>query len=253
MQKMKDVFKIEKVMSYDKAKKLLTIGEFPAPDNYNPVKYPVFEGDESDPSTFVNISQIRAISNSNKNVTYINVNATAKLGLMPVIIAPKTAVKNLEENYYQFVEGEGSKRTTIHDKEKFFSDVFFSENNKDTKTEIIFGKIAYKYDHTDEKDGKFRSAIRIGDAEENPLNFWYIGIDLLNVHRADFNYNDENNATVILYSPTAYDIFGSKAYILVMFVIFAIVFCTILGAVVRRLCSKRRQSEIKKGEELLEL
>ena len=253
MQKMKDVFKIEKVMSYDKAKKLLTIGEFPAPDNYNPVKYPVFEGDESDPSTFVNISQIRAISNSNKNVTYINVNATAKLGLMPVIIAPKTAVKNLEENYYQFVEGEGSKRTTIHDKEKFFSDVFFSENNKDTKTEIIFGKIAYKYDHTDEKDGKFRSAIRIGDAEENPLNFWYIGIDLLNVHRADFNYNDENNATVILYSPTAYDIFGSKAYILVMFVIFAIVFCTILGAVVRCLCSKKRQSEIKKGEELLEL
>ena len=97
------------------------------------------------------------------------------------------------------------------------------------------------------------AVMRIGDAEENPLNFWYIGIDLLNVHRADFNYNDENNATVILYSPTAYDIFGSKAYILVMFVIFAIVFCTILGAVVRRLCSKKRQSEIKKGEELLEL
>ena len=37
---MTDVFKIDNLTSYDKNKKLLTIGEHPKSDNYNPVKFP---------------------------------------------------------------------------------------------------------------------------------------------------------------------------------------------------------------------
>ena len=40
LHKMTDVFKIDNLMSYDKNKKLLTIGELPKSDNYNPVKFP---------------------------------------------------------------------------------------------------------------------------------------------------------------------------------------------------------------------
>ena len=49
LHKMTDVFKIDNLMSYDKNKKLLTIGELPKSDNYNPVKFPLFEGDSKYP------------------------------------------------------------------------------------------------------------------------------------------------------------------------------------------------------------
>lgn len=82
-----------------------------------------------------------------------------------------------------------------------------------------------------------RSAIRLGENLNNKLDYWYIGIDLLNVERADFDYI---NGTVTLYSPTAYDITGSKLMILLYFIAFACTFCFILGYTLRSCCQKKR-------------
>lgn len=111
-------------------------------------------------------------------------------------------------------------------------------------------ELAYKYTHTEPYENEFRSTIRLGDDGKNALEYWYIGIDLLNVQRADFNYI---NGTVTLYSPTAYDIYKNKYYILLMFVAFALTFCFIIGCFARNCCQNKKMSEIKKGEELIEL
>ena len=254
LESMKNVFQIERVMSYDKQKQLLTIGELPEPDNLNRVEFPAFEGKEDYPATFVNLTQIGVRSFMNRNKTYIDVNGVAKLGLIPAIIAPKDAVKTLESEYYPFITSSDSKTTHVHNKEKFFSDAYFSGKNSDSKVEMIFGKIAYKFESSEQKeDNKFKSSIRIGDAQQNPLDFWYIGIDVLNVHRADFDFTDPEHQTVVLYSPTAYHIEGSKPYILLEYAALSIVFITIFGFFVRCCCQKKKQTEIKKGEELLEL
>ena len=65
------------------------------------------------------------------------------------------------------------------DKEKFFTDIYYKDENKNTKTEMVFDRIAYKYTHTEPYENEFRSTIRLGDDGKNALEYWYIGIDLL--------------------------------------------------------------------------
>ena len=249
LHKMTDVFKIDNLMSYDKKKKLLTIGELPKSDNYNPVKFPLFEGDSKYPAAFVNLTKIRFINGKDRRDW--NINQTAILGIMPVIIAPKQIADDLRKNYLpNMTTVNTTKYEFFTDKEKFFTDIYYKDENKETKTEMVFDRIAYKYTHTEPYENEFRSTIRLGDDGKNALEYWYIGIDLLNVQRADFNYI---NGTVTLYSPTAYDIYKNKYYILLMFVAFALTFCFIIGCVARNCCQKKKMSEIKKGEELIEL
>ena len=125
---------------------------------------------------------------------------------MPVIVAPKESIDSVNENFFPNVIT--SKIVRKPDNEKFFTDAYYDETNKSSvKIEMIFDKIAYKFEHSNKKDNKLRSAIRLGENLNNKLDYWYIGIDLLNVERADFDYI---NGTVTLYSPTAYDITGSK-------------------------------------------
>lgn len=248
LQGMKNVFHIRNAMSYDKAKQLLTIGEIPKNDNFNKVRFPVFEGDKSYPASFVNLTQISFSTLTPKTKSYIDANGTAKLGLMPVIIAPFSQKGFLEAQYFsQFTNTSLIK--TEKDNEKFFTDFFYPETNTKKITELIFGRIAYKFAHDEEKDGRFRSAIRLGD-KAHELNYWYIGVDLLGVSRADFDYD---NGDVYLYSTTAYDILGSKYIILFKAILACVSTCILIATFVRCFCQKKKQSEIKQGEELLEL
>ena len=145
LHKMTDVLSIENLMSYDKKKKMLTIGSLPIGDNYNPVKFPLYEGEKEYPATFVNLTKIRFIEGKEKKDWEIN--SKAKLGLMPVIVAPKQSIDSVNENFFPNVTT--SKIVRKADNEKFFTDVYYDETNKSSvKTEMIFDKIAYKFEHS---------------------------------------------------------------------------------------------------------
>lgn len=244
--KMSDVFELKNAMSYDKAKKTLLIGEIPRTTGFfNKVSFPVFEGKKEYPATFVNLTDFAFSTLTPKNKTLVSLNATAKLGLMEVIVAPSKDENFLKSVYFP----EFTPKVNEHkDKEKFFVDYYLDETNKKKITEMVFGEIAYKFDHDFELEGKIKSNIRLGVQKE--IDFWYVGIDLLGVSRADFDY--ENN-TVTLYSTNAYNINGNKYFILLRAILFCIIVCILISTFVRCCCQKKKQKDIKDDYKLDEL
>jgi len=115
---------------------------------------------------------------------------------------------------------------------------------------MVFNDTAYAYDFDETSNGKLRSIIKIGDDSNNPMNVWYIGIDLLFVQRADFDYG---KGTVKLYSSKAYHPSSNKLLYLATMILYSIIVGVALGFILRSCCAKKKQKEIKKGEELLEL
>ena len=100
------------------------------------------------------------------------------------------------------------------------------------------------------KNGKFRSNIRLGDDEFNPIDYWYIGMDLLYIDRADFNFEE---GTVKLFSSKAYNITSSKLLFLFNMVLMSILVGCICVYLLRRFLPKKKQKDIEKGQELIEL
>ena len=67
--------------------------------------------------------------------------------------------------------------------------------------EPILHNIAYKYDYTRKNQDKLKSTIKYGDQPKNLMHNWYVGLDLIFVDRADFNYEE---GYVKLYSAFAH-------------------------------------------------
>ena len=240
----------KKVMSYDKQRSLLILGELPEPDYSNPVTFPLFEG-RKESGTFVNLTKIGFIKKNNRRqIDYINIGDIAKLGILPVIIAPRYKINYLNNNYFPRIKSPTSYMNKISNPEKFFSDIYISEENDNLLTEMIFDKIAYKYDFVEKKNGKFRSNIRLGDDEFNPIDYWYIGMDLLYIDRADFNFEE---GTVKLFSSKAYNITSSKLLYLFNMVLMSILVGCICVYLLRRFLPKKKQKDIEVGQELLDL
>ena len=249
LSKMNNIFKIEPVLSYDKVKSELILGEIPEPDYSNPVSFPLFEG-KSEPGTFVHLTGINFVSLPSKETITIPIGDIAKLGIMPVIISPKERSKWIIDTYLPYIQGNNSKFNKESDPEKFFSDVYFSEKKENMRTEMVFNDTAYVYEFYENSNGKMRSSIKIGDDNNNPMNIWYIGLDLLNVQRADFDYR---NNCVKLFSAKAYHPSSNKLLYLATIVLYSIVVGVIFTYVLRAFCAKKKQKDIKKGEELLDL
>ena len=240
----------KKVMSYDKQRSLLILGELPEPDYSNPVTFPLFEG-RKESGTFVNLTKIAFIKKNNRRqIDYMNIGDIAKLGILPVIIAPRYKINYLNKNYFPRIKSPTSYMNKISNPEKFFSDIYISEENDNLLTEMIFDKIAYKFDFVEKKNGKFRSNIRLGDNEFNPIDYWYIGMDLLYIDRADFNFE---KGTVKLYSSKAYNITSNKLLYLFNMVLVSVLVGIIFAYLLRRFLAKKKQKDIEKGQELVEL
>ena len=249
LSQMDNVFDFEPVLSYDKVKSELILGHIPDPDYSNPVSFPLFEG-KSEPGSFVKITGINIVKVPSKETETIELNDIAKLGIMPVIIAPKERAQWITDVYLPKIQGNSSKSNKETDPEKFFSDVYFTEKREHMRTEMVFNDTAYAYDFCETSNGKLRSNIKIGDDSNNPMNVWYIGIDLLFVQRADFDYG---KGTVKLYSSKAYHPSSNKLLYLATMILYSIIVGVALGFILRSCCAKKKQKEIKKGEELLEL
>jgi hypothetical protein len=255
LEKMYNVFPSKKMMSYDKKKMQITLGEFPEKSNYNPTVFKIYEKKDI-PGIFLKLEKLRFVTDydQTKYISEEDIKDDAILTLLPVIIAPKHRLKNLYTNYttiFNTSASKFSKKGENVNQTKFYTDFYLTEPNKHMDyTELVFDRMAYKFRCFEEKNGKFRPKIRFGNDQNYLFKYWVVGIDVIGVDRFDFNF-EENN--VKLYSKPSYDITKSKPQLLRDVFIYMTVICIMLGFGFRIFCQKKKESEIKPGEELTDL
>ena len=255
LEKMYNVFPSKKMLSYDKNKMQITLGEFPERSNYNPTVYKIYEKKDM-PGIFLQLDKLRFVTDydETKYKTEEDLNDDAILTLLPVVIAPKHRLKNLYTNFttlFNTSKSEYSKKGENVNETKFYSDFYLTEPNKHMDfIELVFDRMAYKFRCFEEKNGKFRPQIRFGNDQNYLFKYWVVGVDVIGVDRFDFNFED---MTVKLYSKPSYDITKSKPQLLRDVFVYMTVICIMLGFAFRIFCQKKKQSEIKPGEELDDL
>ena len=255
LEKMYNVFPGKKMLSYDKKKMQITLGEFPERSNYNPTVYKIYEKKDT-PGIFLRLEKLRFVTDydQTKYKTEEDLKDDALLTLLPVVIAPKHRLKNLYTNYttlFNTSESEYSKKGVDVNETKFFSDFYLTKPNEHMDyIELVFDRMAYKFRCFEEKNGKYRPQIRFGNDQNYLFKYWVVGVDVIGVDRFDFNF-EEN--TVKLYSKPSYDITKSKPQLLRDVFVYMTVICIMLGFGFRIFCQKKKESEIKPGQELEDL
>jgi len=256
LEKMYNVFPSKKMMSYDKKKKQIILGEFPERSNYNPTVYKIYEKSEY-PGTFVQLDKLRFMTDydQTKYLSEEDLKDDALLTLLPVVIAPKHRLKNLYTNYttiFNTSESTFSKKGVDQNLTKFYSDFYLTKPNKHMDhIELVFDRMAYKFRPFEEKaDGKFRPQIRFGNDQNYLFKYWIVGVDVIGVERLDLNF-EEN--TVKLYSKPSYDITKSKPQLLRDVFVYMTIICVMLAFMFLVFCPKKRAKDIQPGEELIEL
>ena len=254
--KMYNVFPSKKVMSYDKKKMQITLGEFPERSNYNPTVYKIYERKEY-PGTFLELDKLRFMTDydQTKYLSEEDLKDDALLTLLPVVIAPKHRLKNLYTNYttiFNTSSSTYSKKGVNKNETKFYSDFYLTNPNKHMDyIELVFDRMAYKFRPFEKKeDGKYRPQIRFGNDEKYLYKYWIVGVDVIGVDRFDLNFEDN---TVKLYSKPSYDITKSKPQLLRDVFIYMTIVCVMLCFMFLVFCQKKRAKDIKPGEELIEL
>ena len=255
LEKMYNVFPGKKMLSYDKKKMQITLGEFPERSNYNPTVYKIYEKKDT-PGIFLRLEKLRFVTDydQTKYKTEEDLKDDALLTLLPVVIAPKHRLKNLYTNYttlFNTSESEYSKKGVDVNETKFYSDFYLTKPNEHMDyIELVFDRMAYKFRCFEEKNGKYRPQIRFGNDQNYLFKYWVVGVDVIGVERFDFNF-EEN--TVKLYSKPSYDITKSKPQLLRDVFVYMTVICIMLGFGFRIFCQKKKESEIKPGQELEDL
>ena len=256
LEKMYNVFPSKKLISYDKKKMQITLGEFPERSNYNPTLFKIYEKKDY-PGTFVTLDKLRFMTDydQTKYLSEEDIKDDALLTLLPVIIAPKHRLKNLYTNYttiFNTSSSTYSKKGVDKNDTKFYSDFYLTNPNKHMDyIELVFDRMAYKFRPFEEKkDGKFRPKIRFGNDDKYLYKYWIVGIDVIGVDRFDINFEDN---TIKLYSKPSYDITKSKPQLLRDVFIYMSIVCVMLGFMFLVFCQKKKPSEIKPGEELIDL
>lgn len=246
--KMKDVLQMKNVMTYDKKRSKLILGRVPEPDSFNPVSFDINENSEENPMNLVTLDKIGFYPKGSKKPDYVEIAQKAKLGLIPVIVAPNKSTDLVVKEIVPKMTSDANTIKITANERKFFDDVFFGAPNKNIKKQgvMLFGKVGYKFDHTWTEGEKTSSAIRIGDPVDAP-EYWYIGVDKLNVNRMDFDFDTKK---VILYSTSA-SVIGKTKYPYIFKALGISILGTILAIIfIRCFCQKKKQSTIREGEEL---
>jgi hypothetical protein len=255
LEKMYNVFPSKKLLSYDKKKMQITLGEFPERSSYNPTIFKIYEKKET-PGIFLKLDKLRFMTDydETKYISEEDLNDDALLTLVPVIIAPKHRLKNLYTNYttiFSTDKSTFSKKGENVNLTKFYTDFYLTEPNSHMDyTELVFDRMAYKFRCFEEKNGKFRPKIRFGNQQNYLFKYWVVGIDVIGIERFDFNFED---GTVKLYSKPSYDITKSKPQLLRDVFIYMTIVCVMLAFGFLVFCQKKKQSEIEPGKEMEEL
>ena len=150
LEKMYNVFPSKKMLSYDKKKMQITLGEFPERSNYNPIVYKIYEKKDI-PGIFLQLDKLRFVTDydETKYKTEEDINDDAILTLLPVVIAPKYRLKNLYTNYttlFNTSESKYSKKGENANETKFYSDFYLTNPNEHMDfIELVFDRMAYKF------------------------------------------------------------------------------------------------------------
>ena len=255
LEKMYNVFPSKKVLSYDKKKMQITLGEIPERSSYNPTVLKIYEKKDM-PGIFLNLNKLRFMSDydQTKYITEEDLNDDALLTLLPVVIAPKHRLKNLYTNFTTLFRTDSSifsKKGENVNLTKFYTDFYLTDPNLHMNyTELVFDRMAYKFKCFEEKHGKFRPQIRFGNDQNYLFKYWVVGVDIIGIERFDFNFED---STVKLYSKPSYDITKSKPQLLRDVFVYMTIVCVMLCFMFLIFCGKKKPSEIEPGQELEEL
>ena len=247
--KMSSIFKMRKLLSYDKKRKLLTIGEIPFREYSNPVRIPIYQK-ENEVGNFIKLTSLSYMNKNTRKIEYEDINEDAILGLIPVIIAPKKRNFWMNQTYIPKITENNSPYNFLPIPEKFFTDCHMEKIRDDIWTDVVINKTAYRYKFAEKKNGFYRATIRLGDDVKNPLPYWYLGVDALNIDRLDFDYNIY---VVRIFSSSAYDIDGNKLLFLFKYIILTISICCWLTVLLRVFLAKKKKKDIPEGQELEEL
>ena len=192
LEKMYNVFPSKKLISYDKKKKQITLGEFPERSSYNPTVYKIYEKKEY-PGTFLQLEKLRFMTDydQTKYLSEEDLKDDALLTLLPVVIAviaPKHRLKNLYVNYttiFNTSKSTFSKKGVNQNLTKFYTDFYLTEPNKHMDhIELVFDRMAYKFKPFEKKaDGKYRPQIRFGNDQDSILTLKRIRLNYI-VNRA---------------------------------------------------------------------
>jgi hypothetical protein len=255
LEKMYNVFPSKKVLSYDKKKRQITLGEIPERSSYNPTVFKIYEKKDT-PGIFLNLNKLRFMTDydQTKYLSEEDLNDDALLTLLPVIIAPKHRLNNLYTNYTTLFSTEKStfsKKGENVNLTKFYTDFYLTDPNRHMDyTELVFDRMAYKFRCFEEKGGRFRPQIRFGNDQNYLFKYWIVGVDIIGIERFDFNFED---STVKLYSKPSYDITKSKPQLLRDVFIYMTIVCVMLCFMFLVFCQKKKPSDIEPGQELEEL
>ena len=255
LEKMYNVFPSKKVLSYDKKKRQITLGEIPERSSYNPTVLKIYEKKDT-PGIFLNLNKLRFMTDydQTKYLSEEDLNDDALLTLLPVIIAPKHRLNNLYTNYTTLFSTEKStfsKKGENVNLTKFYTDFYLTNPNRHMDyTELVFDRMAYKFRCFEEKGGRVRRQIRFGNDQNYWFKYWIVGVDIIGIERFDFNFED---STVKLYSKPSYDITKSKPQLLRDVFIYMTIVCVMLCFMFLVFCQKKKPSDIEPGQELEEL
>ena len=185
LEKMYNVFKSKKMVSYDKKKMQITLGEFPERSNYNPTVYKIYEKKDN-PGIFLQLDKLRFMTDydQTKYLTEEDLKDDALITLLPVVIAPKHRLKNLYTNYttlFNTSESTYSKKGENVNETKFYSDFYLTNPNEHMDfIELVFDRMAYKFRPFEKKeDGKYRPQIRFGNDQKYLFKHWVVGVDVI--------------------------------------------------------------------------
>ena len=255
---MSQIFKAELAMTYDRKNKLLTIGEIAPKSDVQPFEFPFYYEDEAgedqngimEQSIYLSLTKISVRSYTEGYKFYLELNDKVQLGLLPTIIAPKSRTDWLKSTYFPHVNQENAQISIENVPYKFFSDIYVDKVVEGLDAHLSFGDIGYQFEYFEKKDGRYRRGIKIAEHSKGIYDRWYVGLDTINVDRADFFF-DRN--VIKLYSAKVIDIYNDRATFLGKFLLFCIAVCIVLAIFLRTFCQKPKvEEECKNEEELID-
>lgn len=213
---------IKNVMTFDSRNSMITIGEIAKTEKtHNPIKLSLVSH-EKYPGGYVDLKRIYVSHEE------LDLNDRTLLGLMPIIVAPKTRKEWLQDVYFPHLLVNNSQIDIVHDQTKLYSEIYATKFKDNESPVMQIEDYYFEYEYFRIRKNRFKSNIRFGDNWQNPMECWYIGLPTIYIDRADFDFD---NREVTLFRQKdfhkSYFQFGTKILLFIIavcFLIYAIVY-----------------------------
>lgn len=185
LKKMSGAFSnVKNVMTYDKRNNIFSVGEYAdTPVTHKPIELSLIHHQKY-AGEYVDLKRIYVCHEE------LDLNDPLLLGLMPIIVAPKSREQWLKETYFPHLLVEGSETKVVHDAKKLYSEIYATKFKDNEHPYMQIEDLYFEYEYYRIRNNSFKSNIRIGDVWQNPMECWYIGLPTIYIDRADFDFEN---------------------------------------------------------------